>query len=191
MTNLELLKQYAIKNDIPIIKDDGKKLLLECIKKHNIKSVLEIGTAIAYSSICMALAGCEVTSVERDFDRYCQAYQNVRNFNLQDKIKLVYNDAFLYYPQKKYDLLFIDAAKAQSIAFLQHYKYCLKKGSVVLVDNINFHSLTFNDEKISRDLQEMTRKIRNYVNYMLLNKEFKSRLYSDGDGMMMSIYLKE
>ena len=51
------LREYGLNNNVPIISDDGLALLLSVIRMKNVKSVLEIGTAIGYSSICMALEG--------------------------------------------------------------------------------------------------------------------------------------
>ncbi|MDY5730223.1 MAG: class I SAM-dependent methyltransferase [Eubacteriales bacterium] len=180
---------YAKTHKVPIIQKEGLDFLLAFIKEHNIKTVLEIGTAIGYSAIHMAQAGCEVVTIEREFDAYCTAYDNVHRFGLQNKIQLIYADAMLYQTERQFDLLFIDGAKAQSILFLKQYYQCLKPGSYVLVDNINFHNCTYGDEVLTRNVREMVTKIKRYVDYIQAQTEFKSTLYPVGDGICVSEFL--
>ena len=73
------IKDYAIINKVPIMQDDGIEFLTTFIIKHQIKSVLEIGTAIGYSAIMMCLCNpnLKVTSIERDEKRYLEALNNV------------------------------------------------------------------------------------------------------------------
>lgn len=188
---MQELLNYAKVHKVPIIQAEGLAFLLNLIKENHIQSVLEIGTAIGYSAINMALAGATVVSIERNFDSYCIAYDNVRRFGLADKIQLIYADALSYEMDRKFDLLFIDGAKAQSYVFLEQYRHCLKKGSLVLVDNINFHDCTYGEEKLSRDLRELTTKIRRYVDRILQNKDFETKLYNVGDGLCLSRCLVE
>lgn len=183
---MQELLDYAAKHDVPIIQQEGLTFLLKLIREEQIHSVLEIGTAIGYSAINMALCGAQVTTIERDFDYYCLAYDNVRRFALQHSIQLIYADAMLYQTERQFDLLFIDGAKAQSIAFLQQYRHCLHSGSYVLVDNINFHNCTYGEEKLSRDLRELTAKIRRYVDYILQEPDFQTRILDIGDGLCLS-----
>lgn len=121
MNSILEIKQYAKENNVPIITDEGIAFLLEQIKQYKVKEVLEIGTAIAYSSSLMALAGVSVTTIERDLNMYNQALININDLGLNDKIKVIFKDALEAYSlveDKKYDLIFIDAAKAQYEKFL-------------------------------------------------------------------------
>ncbi len=180
------LLDYAVQHDVPIIQKEGLDFLLRLIQTKHIKTVLEIGTAIGYSAINMALQGASVTSIERDFDYYCTAYDNVRRFGVQDRVQLIYADALMYHTDRQFDLLFIDGAKAQSIVFLEQFQHCLHPGSFVLVDNINFHNCTYGEEKLSRDLRELTTKIRRYVDYITSHNDFDTTLYNIGDGLCLS-----
>ncbi len=183
---MEGLILYAEENAVPIIQKPALDFLLKIIKENKIETVLEIGTATAYSAINMALAGCTVCTIERDFERYATAFDNVKNFKLENKISLIFHDALLYNTNKQFDLLFIDGAKAQNIAFLEQYRHCLKPGSFVFVDNINFHDLTYNEGKLSRDLNQLTRKIRRYVDYIKQDPTFETHFYDIGDGIALS-----
>ena len=119
MNTINNIEEYAIKNNIPIMEHDGIEFLIEYIKKNNIKSILEIGSAIGYSAIRMALIDkdIKVTTIERDVKRYEEAVKNINDFNLNNQINIILDDAFNVELDKKYDLIFIDAAKSQYIKF--------------------------------------------------------------------------
>ena len=109
---LEEIREYAEENNVPIMTEDGIKFLTNYIRKHNIKKILEIGAAIGYSAIMMALVDneIEITTIERDEKRYLEAVKNIKKFKLENRINLIYKDAFDVKLDDTYDLLFIDAA---------------------------------------------------------------------------------
>ena len=120
---LEEIRVYAEENNVPIMTEEGIKFLTNYIRKHNIKKILEIGAAIGYSAIMMALVDeeIEIITIERDEKRYLEAVKNIKKFKLEDRINLIYKDAFDVKIDDKYDLLFIDAAKAQNIKFFEMF----------------------------------------------------------------------
>ena len=128
MTNvyetIKEIREYAEKNNVPIMMDDGIKYLINYINKNQVKSVLEIGTAIGYSAIMMALSNKDlfITTIERDEKRYLEALKNIKKLNLEKRITLVFNDALDANIPEKFDLIFIDAAKAQSIKFFEKFE---------------------------------------------------------------------
>ena len=88
------IKSYAKENNVPIMMDDGIDFLTSLIRQRKVKNILEIGTAIGYSAIMMALVdeNIKITSIEKDNKRYFEAIKNVKKFNLEDRITLLYND---------------------------------------------------------------------------------------------------
>ena len=109
------LEEYAYKNNIPIMMSDGIEFMCDYIKKNNVKSILEIGTAIGYSAIKMALVDKDIhiTTIERDKARYDLAVKNICDFNLENQISVILDDAFNVELNNMFDLIFIDAAKSQ------------------------------------------------------------------------------
>ena len=98
MWNLNVISQiknYAELNNVPIMTESGIRYLVKYITKNNVKRVLEIGTAIGYSSIMMCTANPElmVTTIERDEKRYLEALKNIKKMGLEDRIQLIYKDA--------------------------------------------------------------------------------------------------
>ena len=135
---LEEIEEYAKVNNIPIMQKDGISFVIDFIKKNNITNILEIGSAIGYSAIKMALVNdrVKVTTIERDMDRYVVALNNIEKFNLSDRINIILGDALEVSLSDKYDMIFIDAAKAQYIKFFERYSDNLKEGGFIISDNI-------------------------------------------------------
>lgn len=187
---LQELRNYAEENNVPIMTTEGINFLTSYIIKHDIKKILEIGSAIGYSAIMMALANpnAEITTIERDEKRYLEAVKNVKKFNLEDRINLIYNDALDVKINGEFDLIFIDAAKAQNIKFFEKFSHNLTRRGTIITDNMNFHGLTDKDEKEikSRNLRALVRKIKDYHKYLETNKKYDTEFLSLGDGLAIS-----
>lgn len=185
---VHLLEEYAKENNIPIMQEDGIEFLTNFIKKNNIKNVLEVGTAIGYSAIkmCLASENVIVTTIERDENRYNIALKNIKNFNLENRINPILADALDVEINGNYDLIFIDAAKAQSTKFFKKFEVLLNKNGYIITDNLNFHGLVDTNEKISRNLRQLVRKINDYKLFLKENKEYETLFYDVGDGISVS-----
>ena len=186
---LEELEVYAKEYNIPIMQKEGIDFMLEYIKKNNILTILEIGSAIGYSAIRMALLNpnIKIVTVERDIERYNEAVKNIKKFNLESQITIYNCDAFDLNLDEKFDFIFIDAAKAQYIKFFEKFKINLKNDGTILSDNLNFHGLTHTKEKIeSRNVRQLVRKINNYIEFLKTNQEFTTQFYDCGDGIAIS-----
>ena len=186
---LENIEKYAKEYNIQIMQKEGIEFLTGFIRKNNIKKILEIGTAIGYSAIKMALVdqNIEIVSIERDNERYKEAVKNVKLFNLENRIKLINQDAFDVELNDKFDLIFIDAAKAQSIKFFTKFEKNLNDNKYIITDNINFHGLVGSNEKMSRNLKQLVRKISDYVDFLKNNNNYITKFYDIGDGISVSI----
>ena len=188
---VEELKEKSKKNSIPIMHDEGLDFLLKFIKDNNIKDILEIGTAVGYSSIKMALLDEEIkiTTIERDKNRFEEAIKNIKSFNLEKRINAILSDAMNVDIAEKYDLIFIDAAKSRNIDFFEKFKGNLKENGFIITDNLKFHGYVDMElSKIeSRNIRGLVRKIRNYINFLENNKEFETEFLNVGDGVSVSM----
>ncbi len=183
------MEKYADLKGIPIMEKEGINFLTEFIKLNKVKNILEIGTAIGYSAINMALSSEDVTvtSIERDNERYIEAVKNVKKFGLDDRITLVLCDALDFNLEDKFDLIFIDAAKSQYIKFFEKFSPNLTQKGFIVTDNINFHGLTNSDKtKMSRNLRQLITKLEKYIVFLKDNKDFKTRFFEVGDGIAIS-----
>lgn len=183
------IEKYAQINDVPIMQKRGINFLCELIKDNKIKNILEIGSAIGYSSIKMALVdkNIKVTTIERDLNRYKEAVNNIKRCNLEEQINIILGDALETNIEGMYDLIFIDAAKAQYIKFFNKYKENLNKNGIILSDNMSFHGLVEEKERIkNKNLRQLVNKIKRYIVFLEENTEFKTEFYKVGDGIAVS-----
>ena len=185
------IKDYAVVNNVPIMSDEGINFLSEYILKNKTFRILEVGTAIGYSTIMMALLNenITITSIERDEKRYLEAIKNIKKFKLEDRVRLIYKDALDVKLDDKYDLVFIDAAKAQNIKFFEFFEKNLVSYGTIITDNMNFHGFLDkrNDEIVSRNLRALVRKLRNYHEWLKANTKYDTNFYEIGDGIAVSV----
>ncbi len=191
MNEISQIKEYASKNDVPIMKDGGIDFMCSLIRENHFTRILEIGSAIGYSAIRFASVSPEVhvTTVEIDIDRFSRAVQNISDCGLSERISITCDDALRWkLPENaRFDLIFIDAAKAQYVKFFQKFKEFLAEGGVIVSDNLAFHgmvddmSLTHNYSTI-----KLLRKIRKYVSFLKSNPEFVTEFHDLGDGVSVS-----
>lgn len=184
------IKKYALDNKVPIMVDESIDFLTSYIIKKKVRTILEIGTAIGYSAIMMALTNPNVTvvSIEKDRDRYLEAVKNVKKLNLQDRITLMYKDALDVKLKEKFDLILIDAAKSKNLDFFNHFEKNLSSKGSIITDNLSFHGYVKKDlsEIENRNLRALVKKIRNYIMFLDDNIKYKTIFYDIGDGLSVT-----
>ena len=186
---LEEIERYAAENKIPIMLPDGIEYLCNYISKNNILNILEIGTAIGYSAIKMALINnkIHVTTIERDEKRYQIAQANIKKFNLENRIKVILGDAKEVAVTGSYDLIFIDAAKGGSITFFEKFKSNLAANGVIITDNLSFHGLVENEDlAVTKNQKGLVKRIKQFILFLDENKEFKTNYIAVGDKISIS-----
>ena len=188
--NIKEIKKYAIEKNVPIMQDETMDFITNYIEKNNVKKILEIGTAIGYSSIMMALSGPDitVTTIEKDKDRYIEALKNIKKLDLEDRITLVFNDALEVKLKEKFDLIIIDAAKSKNLEFFEHFERNLDTNGSIITDNLSFHGYVEKDLKEieSRNIRGLVKKIRNYIDFLENNIKYKTKFYDIGDGISVT-----
>ena len=196
--------QYAKDNDVPIISDEGLVYLLQLIRLTNAKRILEVGTAIGYSAIQMATLNKDIhiDTIEKDIDAYNIAISNINKAKLNDNIHVILKDGLtvtkndlMGVASYEYDLIFIDAAKAQYKNFFNLFTPFLKKGGIVVCDNLLFHglvglSLEEKETKVTtKNLKGLVRKIEEFNDWLSKQKGYKTDFLRIGDGMSVSTKL--
>ena len=128
-----------------------------------------------------------ITTIERDEKRYNIALENIREFNLEDRIEIINKDILDINLYDKYDLIFIDAAKSQYINFFNKFKDNLSPNGAIISDNLGFHGLVDSDTYIaSRNVRGLVRKITNYIDFLMENEEFTTTFIDIGDKIGVS-----
>lgn len=186
---MEDLEVYAKEYNIPIMQKDGILYLINYIKDNNITNILEIGSAIGYSAIMMASIdeNKHVTTIEKDEERYNIAKANIKKYNLEDRITIIYGDATIKEIDGLYDLIFIDAAKGKNILFFEKFKNNLKEDGTIITDNLSFHGLVEDESKINtKNQMGIVNKIKKFIEFLDNNKEFITTYIPVGDKIAIS-----
>ncbi len=190
-SNIELIseiKTEALENKVPIIEDDGLNYVLEFLKEKDIKSLLEIGTAVGYSSICFASSKSDlkIVTLEKDETRYKKALENIHKVNLEDRITAILTDAREFTLDQQFDCLFLDGPKAHNQQLLENYSRNLKKGGYIVVDDVYFHGFVDHPETLNTPrLKPLVKKLTKFRNDMLNSTEYESQYLEIGDGLLI------
>lgn len=186
---IEEIKKDALKKDVPIIKDEGLIFLLDLIKEKKFKNILELGTAVGYSSINMAKIdkSIQIDTIEKNEEMYKQAIINIKNECLDDQIKVHFLPIEEYSTDKMYDFIFVDAAKAQYGKYLEQFLANLNENGYVLFDNMVFHNMIYDIGSIkSKNTRNLVKKIVNFREKMLNDSRFDIIFYDNiGDGLLL------
>ena len=166
------------------------EFLTSFINKKQSKNILEIGTAIGYSAIMMALSSKDthITTIERDETRYMEALKNIKKFGLENRITLIFNDALNVNLEEEYDLIFIDAAKGKNKDFFEHFESNLTTDGYIITYNMYFHGyVSMPEEEIpSKNILGIVRKIKDYTYFLENHMIYKTTIYNVGDGVAVT-----
>ena len=190
ISEINKIKEYARRENIPIMQEDGIEFLTSFVEKKGIKNILEIGTAIGYSAIMMAgvNSGIHITTIERDEIRYMEALKNIKKFSLEDRITLIFNDALNVSLDNEYDLIFIDAAKGKNKEIFERFEGNLKDDGYIITDNMGFHGyVDMPEEEIpSKNIRGIVEKIKDYIYFLENHMQYKTTIYKIGDGIAVT-----
>ncbi len=189
------LRTFAVANNIPIISDEVVNFLKVLLTMKKPQTILELGTAIGYSSILFALnSSAEITTVELSDKMFEIAKKNTENFQLTNRINHVLADADEFLEQarlgqKLYDFIFIDAAKGQYLKYFKNAEKLVKVGGVIVCDNVLYKGLAAGARSVRRNRTIKTR-MSEFVDYVNGNDDFQSSFISAGDGLIISVKIK-
>lgn len=182
MKTIQELEQYAKENYIPIARKDFVTFFKKMVIERNYHDILEIGSAIAYTSIQLAaLPDVYVTTIEHNEKRYQQSLANIRNFHLEDKITILLDDAENVFLSLKYDVIFIDAAKTKNQLFFQKFCKNLKENGVIIIDNMRLDDFKkYVSPKKAQFYDKVNEDLRNFLNQLM---DYKVQYFDIGDGI--------
>lgn len=187
---LQKIKEKALENHIPIIMDDTLEYIYELYKNKPISSILEIGTAVGYSAICFTEILNEngfIDTIERDEERISEAKENTKKAEVEEKINIFEGDAVEILPtiNKKYDMVFIDAAKGKYPFFLKEALRMLNDNGIILADNILYKGYVMSDYNKHKQ-RTAVRNLREYIKDVTENPNLETEILEIGDGLAVS-----
>lgn len=193
---LEELEKWAHENDIPIIKRPAQGLLKFFLADIKPKKVLEIGCAVGFSAILMATYGpndMRITTVENYEKRIPIAKDNFKKSGFEDRIELHFMDALellekLAEANERYDMIFIDAAKAQYIRYLPYAKQLLNDGGLLISDNVlQDGDIVQSRFAVTRRNRTIHSRMREYLKALSDDEELTTVILPIADGMTVSV----
>ena len=181
------MEEYAAEHRVPILSWQSADLLEIMIRIMRPKRVLEIGTAIAYSSIRIARSLKKkgvLHTIEKSKDNITVARKNIKKAGLEEKIEIIEGDALKVIPEleKKYDFIFLDADKEDYKGLFDYSIVLLKKKGVIFVDNLLWHGYAA-VKKVPPDYRESAGHIKEFNEMFFSQKNLKTVLIPVGDGI--------
>lgn len=187
---LREMTEYADKNFIPVLLPESAAFLAQLIMLKKPAKVLEIGTAIGYSSQIMLRNGAQkLYTVEINEETLDKAKEYFARAGLQKRVTCFLGDASEILPliEGEFDFVFMDGPKTRYIEYLPHVKRTLKKGGVLLCDNVLFNGMVTGEEELVRKKATIINGLNEFLTAICSDDEFTSSILPVGDGMSLSI----
>ncbi|WP_299032673.1 O-methyltransferase [uncultured Anaerococcus sp.] len=182
------LRKYAIENDVPIMNSQTKELIISILEIAKPKKILEIGTAIGYSSLCFKkYTGADITTIELDKETADIARENFKKYNVD--INLINDDAMkaLRDINQGFDFIFIDANKSRYLDYFKITSKLLNKGGIIIADNVLFRGEVSNDDIMEKRKNTLVKRLRNFLAYITDLEDFTTSVVPIGDGLTLSV----
>lgn len=184
---LQDLEEYARKNYVPIVMKDAARFLAFMVSQENPGRILELGTAIGYSSLLMALhSDARIVSVERSEEMRTLALENIRHHGMEDRIEVVLSECEDYLEQSDegFDFIFMDAGKSHYREYLDRSLPRLNKGGMILCDNVLYKGLVVLDT-VARKHRTNVVKLQEFLDYVHGRSDLTVSLLTVSDGMLL------
>lgn len=188
---LKEIEDFARENGVPIVQKETGVFLEFMTSMKKPKRILELGTAVGFSSILMYEASGvepEIITIERDEKMIELATMNLEKFNLSDKIKIEQGDCLevLEKLEEPFDLIFMDAGKGHYNHFLPHCLRLLKEDGIIIADNVLFRGMVASDELVKRRKITIVKRMRTYLDLVTQDKNLITSVIPMGDGIAVT-----
>ncbi|MGR9049278.1 O-methyltransferase [Halobacillus faecis] len=191
-TAVKKMESDAEEMRVPIMEPLGIDFLMQLLRIQQPKKILEIGTAIGYSALRMleACPGSQITTVERDEQRYEDALKNIKAMNAEEQIHVIKGDALevasTIEEEGPFDLLFIDAAKGKYEEFFHLYSPMVSDNGVILSDNVLFKGFVADDSEANPRMAKIADKIRKFNEWLVQHPDYYTTIVPIGDGVAIT-----
>ena len=190
---LEEIEERALADHVPIIRKETQSFLKVLLQIERPGSILELGTAVGFSALLMsayAPEGCHITTIENYEKRIPIARENFRRAGKEKDITLLEGDALevMRNLEGPFDLIFMDAAKAQYIHYLPEALRLLEEGGVLVTDNVlqdgDVMESRFAVERRNRTIHK---RMREYLYQLKHDERLLTSIFPLGDGLAVSV----
>ncbi|WP_237036353.1 O-methyltransferase [Mediannikoviicoccus vaginalis] len=186
------LEKYAKENHVPIIEAEVANFLNVIVSLQKPKRILELGTAIGYSSIIMNLAyrDAKIITLEKNKKMVEIAKKNIMDFEFSDSVDVVQCDAYEYLLDcdEKFDMIFIDAAKGQYLKYFEESMKLINDKGIIVCDNVLFKGMVCDEEALTKRHRKITivKRLNEFLEYISNLEEYKTSIIPIDDGMSIS-----
>jgi len=193
---LAAAEEEARRDFIPIIRKEAQTLIMTLITALQPRSILEIGTAVGFSTMLMreyAPECCHITTIESSGQRAEAARKHFREAGAEDSITLVEDDALSVLPSLKdtYDFIFLDGAKGQYINMLGDLIRLLGEGGVLVSDNVMQEGEILESRYVIRQRDRTIHtRMREYLHELTHTDCLRTSVLSAGDGITVSVRVR-
>lgn len=190
---LEMIEQEALKERVPIIRKEMQSFLKVLLLLKRPERILEIGAAVGFSALLMseyAGNGCRIDTIENYEKRIQKAEENIKRAGKEEQIHLLKGDAMeiLKTLEEPYDMIFVDAAKAQYIAYFPEVMRLLNKDGMLISDNVlqdgGIMESRFAVERRDRTIHS---RMREYLYLLKHDERLETAVVPIGDGASVSV----
>ncbi|MDF2502242.1 MAG: O-methyltransferase family 3 [Anaerosporomusa subterranea] len=187
------MRRSASEGAVPILRPECEKILVDVVREKRPVRLLEIGTAIGYSTLLISASMPEsatLVTLELDAERAAIAKQHIADAGFTERVTVLVGDALTMIDQLTgdFDFVFLDGPKGQYLAYLQLLLNKLAPVAVVVADNVLFRGMVNSEENPPRRYRTLVKRLREYLAFVSTDERFATTLLSDGDGVAISYY---
>lgn len=192
----DAIAKDAVASYVPIIKKETESLLKTMVAARRPRRILEVGTAVGYSSLLMCRVmpeDCHITTIEKYEPRIPAARENFRKAGEEDRITLLEGDAeeILKKLEGPFDFIFMDAAKGQYIHWLPDILRLLAVGGVLFSDNVlQDGDIVESRYAVERRNRTIHSRMRDYLYTLTHSDQLETSVIPLGDGVTVSVRIK-
>ena len=193
---LREMEIYADENNVPIIQKEVRCFLGMLLKYKAPKNIVELGTAIGYSSLFFSQYikdGGKIITFEREKDYYDIATDNISKMGKSDCIDVIFGDAYENVKKidGKFDMIFMDANKSMYRYYFDILFPMLNVGGIIICDNILYKGMISNEELAPRKQNTIIENIKDFLTYISNHDKLETSIVPIGDGVTLSVKLSD
>ena len=187
------IEKEALADGVPIIRKEMGNLLKVLLLLKQPQKILEVGTAVGYSSILMSEnmpQNCRITTIENYEKRIPVAKNNFKRAGKEEVITLLEGDAMdiLKELDGTYDFIFMDAAKGQYINFLPELLRLMPAGGLLISDNVlQEGDIVESRYGVTRRNRTIHTRMREYIYTLTHAEQIETSIVPIGDGITLSV----
>lgn len=189
--SIQDIRESAFSRGIPTADNETVQFLQTILQTLQPKSILELGGAIGISgSIMLTICtNAHLTTVEKNKEFFSELVKNLNCLNLLNRATCICDDALnvITTLNGEYDFIFLDCAKVQYIKYLPILKKLLKKGGVLLADDVLLYGWLTGESEVPKKRKMLYTHVKEFVDSITHDDQLITTILNIGDGISLSV----